>query len=229
MHDTQKETVSGFEALRLAFIEKGKLSPPFEEIPLEVLQLDWEKAKGLQVDPETFDHDEAWKLICRLGLSKASVLPLIDPAIVHIIDRLMNFPVLPIASCSGHPWAAMPWVTVIFREHGFGSRFISGLKFFAQERKINLNVNSYISRQVGGFGPRLPLGLCLQYRLPVTISIYAENVQDALNFWSVFSATMDRFDARGATEIDEAKFGFCVSTDERPEFLSKIWESLSLG
>ncbi len=222
-------TMTAFEALRLAFVDEGKLNPPFEKVPLEILQLDWEKAKNLQVDPETFDHHKAWEIICQIGFCKAAVLPLIDPAIAQIISRLMDLPVLPIASCSGHDWATMAWVTLFFRDAAFGQRFLAACEINCACAKITVSVNSYIARQVGGFGPRIPVEQCLANRLPLTISADTQSGDDCQAFWRAFSQALDLFDRKGLIVIDKSQLDSCVPDDERPKYLREIWNSLWWG
>jgi hypothetical protein len=219
-------TISAYEALLLAFIDKGQLDVPFEKVPLEILQLDWEKARSIEVDPEIFTHDQAWEIIRRIGFCKRAILPLIDPAIIGVMDRLLDMPVLTIASCSGHSWSPMAWVTLIFREPEFGKKFLSACKNAARQHGVASQINGYIERVIGGFGPRMSLKQCVADGLPVTISCETEGPEHCGIFWRSFSAALDLFDGKGVVDIEINQLESHVPNDVRQAALLEVWNLL---
>ncbi len=221
--------VTAFELLRVAFLTKGNLNPPFEKVPLEILQLDWEKAKTIQLKNRSLSSGKTWELILQIGMRKESVLPLVDPAIIPIIDRVLDLPIMPTASCSAHPWSPLAWITLIFREPGFGKRFIEACKRAAEKNSLDIKLAPYIGRIVGSFGPRMTIGECLKHHLPMTISLETSDDQECLEFWWAFSEILNTFDGKGLPQINPHDLYERVSDDWRLEELRAIWNTLWMG
>lgn len=171
------------------------------EIPLEVLTLDWEGAKTLEVPCEPGSPNGWWDTVLKVGLSEQNVLGVTDPPIWPIVRRFIRLGVFTYSTCAGHPPSSpTAYVTFACKDAAFGKTLVREVRAQLKARRRlhpNTEIAGYIARLVDRCGPQLSVGACLARRFPVTVAATVTSASDRGNFWETVSRALDRFDGQG--------------------------------
>ncbi len=226
MQPTAVKEFTAYDVLKLHLITDSLYSLPFEKFPLRILQINWEKAKTINLAQEPVTYQKLWKLILKVGLKKESVLPFVDPPIVSVIERFIDLGAYTIASCSAYPDKILAWVTLAFPSKEFGVNFYRVLNNIKTEKRLKINLNGYVARIAGDIGPTVAISHCLDRTIPLTISMETEGSIDCLNFWSAISQALNHFDNKGLFKAKTRGFLTGTPDNYRPQFLKEIWKDL---
>ncbi|MDP2631705.1 MAG: hypothetical protein Q8P30_02980 [Candidatus Uhrbacteria bacterium] len=195
--------------LLLQYLEDvHQLGTDEEEIPSEFMLLDWEAAGDLDV-PDDFDRTvkSYYKLVLKCGFASDIVLQTIDPAIRHIIQRMLALGILVKSACSGHVGedeeeSQSPIIVMIFPDARFGIDFLSVIEDEFSEWKqsgeaiLQIRDSVYLEC-IGSMGPRLPWNLCVQHHLPIELEPETLDPYRIQEFWSLVACTLNLFDRLG--------------------------------
>lgn len=207
--------VTAFEALMYEF-GYTHFKMDAEEYPFIMRLVDWEKALNHELKEFPSSTDKAWKILRKIGFVKQRVLQIVDPALIPIIDRMLDLPILTLSCCSGHPHQVTlrlnhrPFLEFVFRESRFGRKFVEIYnKTFKQIRRRQLkgcHAVSIVSTDC--FGVELPLDICLSKCLPIYMSWRdIKSVKGLQNRWCTFSRVLDAFDGKGVYTPSVALLG----------------------
>lgn len=167
--------------------------------------IDWDKAEQIIVPVNTGVEESVklWPLFLEVGFAPERVLELVDPAIIPILRRILNLPMLTLWSCSGHPHEGYgnPYLGVVFRDRKFGVSFMDALKdVFTAEKGITFGSEGPgISTENIPFSvlPSMPVEFAVEYYLPVMLRWHIKDDEDIFKVWRLFSSALHRFDSLG--------------------------------
>lgn len=170
--------------------------------PIWAYLLDWDKAGEIKYTEDSYTAEDVWHWMIQCGFRKERVLKLVDPAIIPIVSRLLDLPLLTLNSCSSHDDGVNnPYLMVVFKDIGFGHEFIESLyEEFIDDEKLtirgpsakifeDLSINS------------VPISACIDEFIPVSIHYFSDEIGEIIEFWYRFSRVVNEFDNKGACTI----------------------------
>lgn len=225
--------MTAYELLRQRLLFEYRCGA-FAELPLEVLTLDWERAKALEVEVEPDCPNGWWDLALAVGLSEQSVATVTDPPIWPIVQRLVRLGVFTYSTCAGHPPSSpTAYATFACRDGAFGKALVREVRAQLKARHglhPNTEIAGYIARLVDRCGPQLSVGTCLVHRFPITVAATVTSAFERGSFWETVSRALDRFDGQGNHWVgDHLLPGDSLSLELARQRLQHIEDALLMG
>ena len=182
-----------------------------DKYPFEMRLLDWDKAIETNAikKPWTFLSEFCWNLFLAIGFKKERVLRVVDPALVPLVSRVLDLPILPLGSCSGHPIKKShpPYLQMVFRDAEFGYDFHQTCVTMFADSAPKLIVYGHTTHALqsyvgpGMLGRFFPVGLPAEVSIANYLSIElaweTASHEEYPLLWSRFSRVLDRFDGKG--------------------------------
>lgn len=168
--------------------------------PFEMRLVNWEEALKIKVNKkDACDEQKVIDLLFQVGFSKERVANVVDPGLIPLISRLLDLKILTFFSCSGHPRDTRgTYLVMAFPTEAFGRTFLTACKeVFLPEETFWLSGYraGIIGRNIASV--YLPIGVCLQNRLPIGLHWEPPNIRECAEVWRKFSRVIDLFDHQG--------------------------------
>lgn len=208
--------------------------------PFELRLINWDQVsyEGLsKAMPAEFFGEFCWQILLHAGFVKERVLQIVDPALVPLISRLLDLPVLTLGSCSGHMSrkSHSPYIHLVFRDVSFGHQFLDTCRKVFLGRPPELTLTGHITealwsytgtKELRFFGVSLPVNVCVENYLSIQFSWETALSKELPLVWQLFSEVLDDFDHQGKYTPTRTALRQQFVMDTHTELFSGVLESL---